>query len=167
MPAKTQKARKQPQKRNQTSWKKGQPSPNPAGRPSAGESWADLIKKYGDMTAGEVAELSLELAKDYLKMGEGVTLKQGVILSVFRSLMHDPQPGLFNALMERAEGKVPDKLLVADWRAALLAKGTDPDKLLDDVVENVTPKLLPAPDTLPLNAALHEAATTDENSNPT
>lgn len=161
MPAKTQKARKQPQKRNQTSWKKGQASPNPAGRPSTGESWADLIKKYGDMTAAEVAELSLELAKDYLKMGEGVTLKQGVVLSVFRSLLHEPQPGLFNALMERAEGKVPDKLLVDDWRAALQAKGIDSDKVLDDVVENVTPKLITAPATLPLSAALQEAETTD------
>lgn len=114
------------------------------------------------MTATEVAELSLELAKDYLKMGEGVTLKQGVILSVFRSLLHDPQPGLFNALMERAEGKVPDKLLVGDWRAALQAQGIDPEPVGQAAIDAAEKKLIEAPATLPLDAALHEAEKTDD-----
>ncbi len=41
-------------------------------------------------------------------IGDGVTLKQAVVLRVFSALMFDPQPGLLNAFMERAEGKVKD-----------------------------------------------------------
>src|SRR5690348_13759826 len=95
-----------------TSWKKGDPSPNPAGAPKRGESWAELIKQYGDLTPSEASALSLELAKKLLAIGDGMTLKQAVVLRVYADLLHAPTPGLLNALMERADGKVADKLQI-------------------------------------------------------
>jgi len=87
-------------------WKKGQ-SGNPKGAPKRGFSWAELIKEYGDMTAPEVAARSLEMAKQFIKLGDdGLTLKEAVVIRVFGSLLFEPQPGLLNAFMERTEGKV-------------------------------------------------------------
>ena len=86
-------------------WKKGQ-SGNPKGAPRRGESWAELIKLYGEMTPGEAAQQSLELAKKLLTIGEGVTLKEAVVLRVYAALLFEPDARLLNAFMDRAEGKV-------------------------------------------------------------
>lgn len=89
-----------------TAWKKGQPSPNPAGAPKRGESWAEIIKRIGEMTPPEAAALSLELTKKLLAIGDGVTLKQAVVLRAFADLLHEPTAGMLVALMDRADGKV-------------------------------------------------------------
>ena len=88
-------------------WPKGV-SGNPKGAPKRGESWAEIIKRYGELTPSEAAEQSLALAKEYLSVGDGVTLKQAVVLGIYRALLRDPQPGLLNAFMERVDGKVKD-----------------------------------------------------------
>jgi hypothetical protein len=85
-------------------WPKGV-SGNPKGAPKRGESWAEIIKRVGEYTPAEAAEKSVELAKQFLKIGEGVTLKEAVVLRVYGATLFEPQPGLFNALMDRAEGK--------------------------------------------------------------
>ena len=88
---------------------KGQ-SGNPNGAPKRGESWAEIIKQIGDMTPKEAADMCRAVAGKLATIGDGVTLKQAVVLRVFAALMFDPQPGLLNAFMERAEGKVKDVL---------------------------------------------------------
>ena len=92
-----------------TSWKKGQ-SGNPSGAPKRGESWAEIIKYVGDLTPNEAAEMSQQVAGKLRSIGDGVTLKQAVVLRVFAALMFEPQPGLLNAFMERTEGKVKDQV---------------------------------------------------------
>ena len=104
MPAKTQKSGKRGGKRS-TSWKPGQ-SGNPKGSPKRGESWAEIIKRYGEMTPGEAAQESMELARKLLSIGEGVTLKQAVVLRVYAALLFEPQASLLNAFLDRAEGTV-------------------------------------------------------------
>lgn len=101
-------------------WPKGV-SGNPAGAPKRGESWAEIIKRVGEMTPAEAAQRSLVLAKELLKVGDGVTLKEAVVLRVYGALLFDPQPGLLNAFMERAEGKVAQTVNV-NPSDALLAK---------------------------------------------
>ena len=121
MTARTRRAAPKP-KRNNTKvlrdanghWLKGTPPPNPAGAPKRGESWAEVIKRFGEMTAGEAAEMSLELAKKFLSIGEGVTLKQAVVLRVYGALLFDPDARLLNAFMDRAEGKVTQSITVDD-----------------------------------------------------
>lgn len=115
-PAKTQTTGKRGGKRS-TSWKPGQ-SGNPAGAPKRGQSWTELIKEYGELTPSEAAAKSLELSKQLLSIGDGVTLKQAVILRVYASLLFEPQPGLFNAFVERAEGKVKDQVELTGDAAA-------------------------------------------------
>ena len=92
-----------------TAWKKGQ-SGNPSGAPKRGESWAEIIKYVGDLTPSEAAEMSQQVAGKLRSIGDGVTLKQAVVLRVFAALMFEPQPGLLNAFMERTEGKVKDTI---------------------------------------------------------
>lgn len=116
-----------------TAWKKGDPSPNPAGAPKRGESWAEIIKQYGDLTPSEAAVQSLELVKKLLSIGDGVTLKQAVVLRVYADLLHAPTPGLLTAFMERADGKVADKLELHDWRVQYGQNGADPDTLVEMV----------------------------------
>ncbi|HEY4721557.1 MAG TPA: hypothetical protein VII92_06895 [Anaerolineae bacterium] len=92
------------QKRLQT-WKPGQ-SGNPAGAPKRGESWKEIVAKIGNMTPREAADHCNEIAKQIRKIGDGITLKEAVVLRVYTALLFEPQPGLLNAIMERDEGKV-------------------------------------------------------------
>src|SRR3990172_5876691 len=118
MPAKTQKSGKRGGKRS-TSWKPGQ-SGNPKGSPKRGESWAEIIKRYGEMTPGEAAQESMELARKLLSIGEGVTLKQAVVLRVYAALLFEPQASLLNAFLDRAEGKVIQPVSGPDGKDIIL-----------------------------------------------
>lgn len=128
-----------PRKLPKTAWKKGQPSPNPKGAPKRGQSWTELIKEYGELTPSEAAAKSLELSKQFLKIGDGVTLKQAVVMRVYASLLFEPQPGLLNAFLERAEGKVADKIVIDDWRKDAESVGIDADALIKDLFAKVVP----------------------------
>jgi hypothetical protein len=86
-------------------WPKGV-SGNPAGAPKRGESWAEIIKEFGDMTPVEISERVTALARDLRQYGSGATMKQAVIARVYAALMYDPQPGLLNSFMDRTDGKV-------------------------------------------------------------
>jgi hypothetical protein len=114
-----------------TAWKPGQ-SGNPAGAPKRGESWAELIKRIGELTPVEAAERCVALAQQFLKYGNGATLKETVALRVYASLLFEPQPGLLNAFMERAEGKVAQPVSM-EPSAALLAKLEQLGLTLNDV----------------------------------
>jgi hypothetical protein len=94
---------------------RGKPFPkgvsgNPAGAPKRGESWAEIIKRIGDMTPAEAADHASEIAKQLRKIGNSVTLKEAVVIRVYAALMFDPSASLLNSFMERAEGKVTDRV---------------------------------------------------------
>lgn len=89
-------------------WKKGQ-SGNPRGAPKRGESWAEIIAKYGNMTGGEVAQIAGYMAKEFNRLPEGVTLKELVVMRVFGQMINEPSPGLLSAFMDRTDGKVKDQ----------------------------------------------------------
>lgn len=93
------------------------------------------------MTPKAAAEKCKALAGQMSKVGDGVTLKEAVVLSVYASLMFDPNPGLLNAFMDRAEGKVPQKLEIDDWRKEAEEAGLDVDALVDDWFGQVIGKL--------------------------
>ena len=115
------------------SWKPGQ-SGNPKGAPKRGESWADIFKRVGDMTGPEAAERSLMLAGQFLELGDGITLKEAVALSSFRSLIFDTTPGLLGQVMDRVEGRPGQALdihMTTDERAR--AAGFDPAQLRERV----------------------------------
>jgi hypothetical protein len=97
-------------KHGNPNWLPGK-SGNPKGRPKDGESWAGIIREISNMTAGEVIELvgdKNDLGKAFKQMPKNVQMKKLITARVMAALMFDPGSGLWNALMERAEGKVPD-----------------------------------------------------------
>jgi hypothetical protein len=90
-------------------WAKGTKSPNPKGAPKRGQSWAEVIKEISELTPDEARELSAKIFA-HVDIHDPVTIKQAVIMRVYAALMFDPQPGLLNAFMERAEGKIKDEV---------------------------------------------------------
>lgn len=86
-------------------WPKGV-SGNPAGAPKRGESWAEIIQRIGEMTDAEYVQLKRS----------NPTQKQQAVMAIYMALKNDPQPGVFNAIMDRTEGKVTEKLEVNDLR---------------------------------------------------
>lgn len=118
-----------------TSWKPGQ-SGNPSGSPRRGESWAEIIQRIGEMTDAEFIKL---------KRGDP-TQKQQAIMAIYMALKNDPQPGVFNAIMERTEGKVKDQV-------ELTGANGGPLEMMD-VKDRILSKLnkvdaSPAPDSVP------------------
>lgn len=94
-------------------WKPGQ-SGNPAGRPKDGESWSAIIKKVGDMYPDDILLFigqTGDLANAIKKFPKDVQMKYLVVTRVFAQLMFDPASSLFKELMDRSEGKVPDKMV--------------------------------------------------------
>ena len=79
---------------------------NGAGAPKRGESWADIIKRIGDMSPIEAADHAKAIANKLRVLGDGLTLKEAVVIRVYASLMFEPTASLLNSFMERAEGKV-------------------------------------------------------------
>jgi hypothetical protein len=95
-----------------SAWKPGQ-SGNPAGRPKDGESWAAIIAAVGNMYPEDILELvgrNNDLGKAIALLPKGVQMKYLVTARVFAALMFEPSHGLWKELMERAEGKVQDRL---------------------------------------------------------
>jgi hypothetical protein len=98
-------------KRGNPKWEKGGKSPNPAGRPKDGESWAAIIAAVGNMYPEDILELvgrNNDLGKQIALLPKGVQMKYLVTARVFAALMFEPTQGLWKELMERAEGKVTE-----------------------------------------------------------
>jgi hypothetical protein len=91
---------------------KDDPRNNLAGRPKDGESWGAILKVLGNMNSEELAAMvggkKTDLGRQFLQMPKGVQMKYLVSLRAFTALMFDPSASLWNSLMERVEGKVPD-----------------------------------------------------------
>ncbi len=90
---------------------RGKPFPkgvsgNPKGAPKRGESWADIIKRIGDMSPIEAAQHAQMIAGKLKQLGGEITLKEAVVIRVYASLLFEPTASLLNSFMERAEGKV-------------------------------------------------------------
>jgi hypothetical protein len=132
-------ANKPTAKRGNPNWKKGGASPNPAGAPKRGESWAEIIKRVGALTPKEAAAHCQAIAGQLASIGDGVTMKEAVVMRVYAALMFEPQPGLFNAFMDRTEGKVSQTLELRDWRAEAAEAGIDADALTEELFAKVLP----------------------------
>lgn len=89
-------------KRGNPTWHKGMKSPNPNGAPKRGESWREVIKAVGNLTPVEAAEwlASMKMGQELKDFGDKLTMKQLIVVRVFHSLLNDPQPGLFNSVID-------------------------------------------------------------------
>lgn len=97
---------------------KGKPWPqgvsgNPKGRPKDGESWAAIIKSVGDMYPADLIAFigkDNDLGKMLAQLPQTVQMKYLVTARVFSALMFEPTSGLWTEMMNRAEGKVKEKI---------------------------------------------------------
>ncbi|MBI5944645.1 MAG: hypothetical protein HY864_09770 [Chloroflexi bacterium] len=106
---------KNKKKANKTTWRKGMPSPNPAGRSKEGQSWKSIIADVSNMKGKDILSLvgrSSELGRAFLKLPQDVQVKYLVVARVISVLATEPNAGLFNALMDRAEGKVAERVQI-------------------------------------------------------
>lgn len=117
---------------------KNDPRNNTAGAPKRGESWGEIIKRIGDMTPKEAAEHARTIAGKLASMGDGITLKEAVVVRVYASLLFEPQPGLLNSFMERAEGKIVNPVDVTSGGEAIT-------KVIFEYIDSEDP----APETTP------------------
>lgn len=105
--------KKETKKRGNPAWEKGGASPNPAGRPKDGESWSAIIKEVGNMYPDDLLGFigrGNDLGRDILKYPKNVQMKYLVVARVYAALMFDPNNSMFKELMDRSEGKVPEKV---------------------------------------------------------
>jgi hypothetical protein len=134
MPKSANTPRTDKRKAPKTAWKPGQ-SGNPAGRPKDGESWAAVIKAVGEMYPDDLLVFipkGNDLGNAISQLPKGVQMKYLVTARVFAALMFEPSSGLWKELMERAEGKVQEKVDITsngkeigqddEFRAAILRK---------------------------------------------
>ena len=104
-------------KRGNPKWKKGAASPNPAGRPKDGESWATIIAAVGNMYPEDLLEFigkDNDLGRELMQLPKGVQMKYLVTARVFAALMFDPNPRMWVGLMERAEGKLSQSIEIKE-----------------------------------------------------
>lgn len=119
------------------SWSPGQTG-NPKGRPREGQSWATVLTWASNLTGAEAAEIApAEMRREFRKLA-GLQLKQAISLRIMAALLFDPDARLFNAVMDRVEGKVPQALDVsADWHIVLEKHGIDANLLFEQLVERL------------------------------
>jgi hypothetical protein len=98
--------------RNRTSWKPGQ-SGNPAGRPPSGQAFSELLRQIGDMSAHDLVAFMKSggsVGKEIMALPEYVEVKFVAALRVWAALVEEPSAGLANAVFDRLEGKVPERI---------------------------------------------------------
>lgn len=129
MPANRQGTDKKKRKAPKTAWPKGK-SGNPAGRPKNGESWSEIIKAVGEMYPEDLLKIvgrENELGQQIRKYPPKVQMKFQVVIRVFAAMMFEPNNSLFNSLMDRVEGKVPDHLKVDNLPVLVFKNKNDAD----------------------------------------
>lgn len=118
-------------------WEKGTPSPNPNGAPRRGQSLKEIAKTIGDMTPKEASDYCKAIAGRIGSIGGAVTLKEAVVLRIYTALLFEPDARLFNAIMDRDEGKVTQTITEMPWREFVKTMGYDPDVLMREAEEIV------------------------------
>ena len=146
-----------------TAWKKGH-SGNPGGRPKNQQSITYWLNEYGNVTPAALADQCVQYATELRRVKGDMTMFAHIAVRALMAQVNEPSPGLLAQILERTEGKVADKLIVSTWRDALTQAGADPDSAFQDVIDNITPKLLqsPAMIDIPQPAVLQPAATPDD-----
>lgn len=99
------------------SWKPGQ-SGNPKGAPKRGESWREVVRSMGNLTVPEALARWPELADALPPHGDlsTVTIKEIVVMRAFKAILTAPDSALWNAIMDRAEGR-PAQPIENSWKA--------------------------------------------------
>lgn len=94
-------------------------APSVSLRKPGDRSWRQVMKSMGELTPGQMADfLEGKLAQEFRALEistnpdgtKPVQLKELVTARVYAALLFDPNPSLLNALLDRVEGKVSEKV---------------------------------------------------------
>lgn len=79
-----------------------------------------------------------------IQLGNEITLKQAVVLRVYAAMLFEPQPGLLNTFIERAEGKVTQPIETWQDRVIALLKDNTvtPEQVEDEFGSDVATDLI-------------------------
>lgn len=120
-----------------SAWKPGQ-SGNPGGRPKAQKSITYWLDEFGNQTPASLANDLLDYAKQLRQLKGELPIFGHVAIRTLMAIINEPDARLLAQVLDRTEGKVPDKLMVSDWRQDAQAAGLDPDALVNDLFRKVT-----------------------------
>jgi hypothetical protein len=112
-------------------------SGNPGGRPKTTNSITHWMREFGNMTPKALADLCDLYAVKLRKGGDSTTMFGLIAVRLLMSQVDEPDSRLLDVLLDRTEGKVPDKLEIADWRKDALEAGIDPDTLASELFAKV------------------------------
>lgn len=136
MVANKSETKKKTKRKGNPTWVKGGPSPNPAGAPKRGQSWAETIKEIGNLTPDEARSISQKIFAQ-VNLGNAITLREAVVMRVFAGLLFDPTPGNFRELMDRADGPVKGAVKIETWQDELIEALRRGDIKADEVVSEL------------------------------
>jgi hypothetical protein len=83
------------------------------GRPKDGENWKNIAAEISNMNTADILSFvseTSELGKAFKRLSPNVQMKWLVLLRVIYILATEPNAGLFNAFLDRVEGKVADRV---------------------------------------------------------
>lgn len=95
-------------KRGNPNWVKGGTSPNPAGAPKRGESWAETFGKLGNMDRDEAAAYfgeKTDIGRQLKQLSPGIPLKDIIGIRALITLANDTDARLLGQVGDRIEGK--------------------------------------------------------------
>jgi hypothetical protein len=99
-------------KRGNPNWHKGMASPNPIGRPRAGESRGEIWAEDWNATAEQIAEelRGTDLGRMFSQMPKGVPMYRLVGRRMLAAIMFEPQASVISLILDAIYGKVSEKL---------------------------------------------------------
>lgn len=109
-------------------------SGNPGGRPKNDRTWANIIREVGDMYPEDIAMLVGEnhpLGQVMKALPQTIQMKYLITARVFAALMEEPRASLWNGLMDRAEGKVAERVNM-NTRAEIFVSVIDEDEDVEE-----------------------------------
>lgn len=103
------------------------------------ESWTSVIRHVTSMTPDEIVEEYGEMWRERLGKHGTKTMKELMVLRAVESFMDFPSASIFNVLVEREEGKVPQtakgelNINIRDWRLLAEKMGVSEGEIIEEL----------------------------------
>jgi hypothetical protein len=112
-------------------------------------SWGNIIRAISSMTPEEIAREFGEAVSERLKAYPKKTLREIMVLRAIETFIEYPNSSLWNAIMERDEGKIAEQgemnINIHDWRDLAQKLGVTEAEALEEAtrIVNATYKEIP------------------------
>jgi hypothetical protein len=104
--------------------------------------WGEIVARVTRMTVAEAVEYFGSLAADLATFDrQDRTLRELMVFAAVHSFLERPNPMLWQTMMEREEGKVPQTIqgqVAVDWRSTASRLGVSEEEVLKELEEMVS-----------------------------